>query len=113
MYWVCGKELKVLLLATANLPKQWVDALPLMAHAQLLADTHNSLGNCRQDKLLSSLCSSYWWPGMHADIADCIQHCLVCQQDKPPVPPKEELCWIDKGGTLFVSWSINTVGPFP
>ena len=25
---------------------------------------------------------------------------------------KEELCWMDKGGTLFIGWSINTVGLF-
>ena len=29
------------------------------------------------------------------------------------MPPKEELCWMDKGGAPFVSWSIDTVGPFP
>ena len=27
--------------------------------------------------------------------------------------PKKELHWTDKGGAPFVSWSINTVGPFP
>ena len=97
----------------ATSPKHWVDVPPLVACAQLLADTHDSLGHCKWDKLLSALHDSYWWPGMHVDIADCIQHCLVCQQDKPPAPHKEELCWTDKGGAPFVSWSINMVGPFP
>ena len=50
---------------------------------------------------------------MHADVANCIRHCSVCQWDKPPALPKEELHWIDKGGAPFVSWSIDTVGPFP
>ena len=44
---------------------------------------------------------------MHADIADCVWHCLVCQQDKPPMPTKEELCWMDKGGAPFIGWSID------
>ena len=71
------------------------------------------LGIAGQDKLLSALCSSYWWPGMHADVADCVRHCAICQRDKPPAPPKEELRWMDKGGAPFVGWSIDTAGPFP
>ena len=67
---MCGKELQVLLPAMATLPKRWVDIPPLMARAQLLADIHNSLGHCGWDKLLSALLGSYWWPGIHADIAD-------------------------------------------
>ena len=47
------------------------------------------------------------------DVADCIRHCAVCQWDKPPVPPKEELRWMDKGGAPFAGWSIDTAGPFP
>ena len=50
---------------------------------------------------------------MQTDIADCIWHCLVCQQDKPPALPKEELHWTDKGSPLFFGWSISTVGTFP
>ena len=70
------------------------------------------LGIAGWDKLLSALRGSYWWPGMHADVADCIRHCAVCQWDKPPIPPKEELHWTDKDGTPFIRWSINTAGPF-
>ena len=29
------------------------------------------------------------------------------------MPPKEELCWMDKGGAPFVGWSINMARPFP
>ena len=50
---------------------------------------------------------------MHTDVSDCVQCCAICQWDKPPAPPKEELCWTDKGGTPFVGWSIDTAGPFP
>ena len=50
---------------------------------------------------------------MHVDVADCIQHCSVCQWDKLPTPPKEEPRWMGKGGAPFVDWSIDTVGPFP
>ena len=75
-----------------------MDVPPLVARAQLLSDTHDSLGHCGRDKLLSALCSSYWWPGMHADVADCVRCCAICQRDKPPAPPKEELRWTDKGG---------------
>ena len=50
---------------------------------------------------------------MHADVANCVQHCSVCQRDKPPVLPKEELRWMDKGGAPFVGWSINSVRAFP
>ena len=110
---MCSKELQDLLLATATLPKCWVDILLLVAHGQLLVDTHNSVGHCGWEKLLSTLHGSYWWPGMHTDIADCVRHCSACQQDKLPAPLKEELHWIDKGGTPFIGWSINTVGPFP
>ena len=76
-YQACGREVQVLFLATATSPKHWVDVPPLMAGAQPLADTYDSLGNCRQDKLLSALWGSYWWPYMHVDVADCIQHCSV------------------------------------
>ena len=74
MYQVCNNKLQVLLSTTATLPKRWVDVLLLMARAQFLADMHDSLGHCRQDKLLSALCSYYWWPGIHADIANCVWH---------------------------------------
>ena len=97
----------------ATLPEHWVDVPPLVARAQLLVDTHDSLGHCRWEKLLSALRGSYWWPGMHTEVADCIWHCLVCQQDKPPMPPKEELHWMDKGGVPFIGWSIDMAGPFP
>ena len=50
---------------------------------------------------------------MHENVADCVQHCAVCQRDEPPAPPKEELRWTDKGGAPFVGCSIDTVGPFP
>ena len=59
IYRVCINELQVLLLATANLPNHWVDVLPFMTQAQLLADTYN-LGHFEWDKLLSTLCRSYW-----------------------------------------------------
>ena len=49
---------------------------------------------------------------MRKDVADCIWHCLVCQWDKTPTPPKEELCWMDKGGAPFIGWSINVAGLF-
>ena len=97
----------------ASSPEHWVDIPLIVAHAQLLADTYNSLGHCGWDKLLSALHGSYWWPGMHVDIADYVRRCLVCQQDKPPALPKEELLWMDKGGAPFIGWSIDTVGPFP
>ena len=29
------------------------------------------------------------------------------------MPPKKELCWIEKGGAPFIRWSINAVDPFP
>ena len=90
-----------------------MDVPLLVAGVQLLVDMHDSLRHCGWDKLLSALRGSYWWPGMHTDIADCTQHCLVCQWDKPPMLSKEKLHWTDKGGTPFVSWSINMVGPFP
>ena len=83
-----------------------------MDHAHLLVDTHDSLGHYRRDKLLSTLRGSYWWPGMHTDVADCIQHCLVCQRDKLHALPKQELCWMDKGGAPFIRWSINVAGLF-
>ena len=50
---------------------------------------------------------------MHEDVADYIWHCLVCQRDKLPTLPKEELLWMDKGGATFFGWSIYMVGPFP
>ena len=84
-----------------------------MARAQLLVDIHDSLGHYRWDKLLSALFRSYWWPGMQVDIANCVLHCSVCQQDKPPTLPKEELHWIDKGSTPFIRWSIDALGLFP
>ena len=79
MYRACGNELQVLLPAMANLPECWVDVPLLMAFEQLLVDTHNSLGHCRWDKLLRTLRGSYWWPGMHVDIANYIWHCLLYQ----------------------------------
>ena len=102
IYWVCSNELQVLLLAMATLPKHWVDIPMPVAWAQLLADTHDSLLHCRRDKLISALHRSYWWPGMHVDVANCMQHCSVCQWDKPPALPKEELHWMAKGVTPFI-----------
>ena len=52
IYQACGKELLALILVTATSPECWVDVPPLVAHAQLLVDTHNSLGHCGWDKLL-------------------------------------------------------------
>ena len=46
MHRACGKEFQVLLLAMATSPKHWVDIPLLMARAQLLVDTHDSLGHC-------------------------------------------------------------------
>ena len=60
MYWACSEELQVLLPAMATLPEHWVDVPLLVAHAQLLVDTHHSLGHCGWDKLLGALRGSYW-----------------------------------------------------
>ena len=49
---------------------------------------------------------------MHMDLSDCSWCCSVYRWDKPPVLPNEELLWMDKGGTPFIGWSINVVGPF-
>ena len=54
------KKLQVLLLAMATTPKYWVDIPPLIAREQVLADMYDSLGHCRRDKLLITLCGSYW-----------------------------------------------------
>ena len=55
VYRACGNELQVLVLAMATSPEHWVDVTPLVAHEQLLADIHDTLGHCGWDKLLSTL----------------------------------------------------------
>ena len=49
---------------------------------------------------------------MYVYMADCILNCLVCHQDRPPALPKEKLHSMDKGGALFIRWSIYAVNPF-
>ena len=49
---------------------------------------------------------------MHTDKADWVQHCSVYQWGKPPMLPKEDLRWMDKGGAPFIKWSINAAGPY-
>ena len=49
---------------------------------------------------------------MHTDVANCMQHCSVCQWDKLPALAKNELCWMDKDGVPFIGLSINMVGRF-
>ena len=89
MYWACGNEVQALLPATATSTKLWMDDPLLVACAQLLVDTHNSLGHCGGDKLLSTLFRSYWWPGMHIDVADCVRCCLVYQVISHPHCPRK------------------------
>ena len=50
---------------------------------------------------------------MHGDACDCLRRCAVCQKERAPPPPIEEVRWIDKGSAPFVGWSIDAAGPFP
>ena len=66
---------------------RWVDVPPLVTRERLLIDTHDSLGHCGRDKLLAALRISFWWPGMHMDVAECLRRCTTCQKERPPRPP--------------------------
>jgi len=55
-----------------------VDVPPMVTRPKLLMDTHDSLGHCGRDKLLSAMKMYFWWPGMHMDVADCVRRCATC-----------------------------------
>ena len=108
-----GEELQVKLPKTATEPERWVDVPPLITRPRLMMDTHDSLGHCGRDKLLATLKTYFWWPGMHSDVAECLRRCPVCQKDRPPRPRQEPVRWIDKGTVPFAGWSLDAAGPFP
>ena len=66
-----------LLPPTGIIPKQWAEIPQLVARVKLLAGIHDFLAHCGQEKQLSTLCGSYWYPRMHEDIANCIGCCFV------------------------------------
>ena len=61
----------------------WVDVPPVPLRSQITKDLHVSLGHVGRDKLLESLRDWYWWPGMHNDVARCLEGCLACRKDAP------------------------------
>ena len=79
----------------------------------MLSDIHKDLAHCSRDKLLGKVRESFWWPGMHEDVSNCVRCCVARQMDRVPPPPLEELRWIDKGSAPFLGWSIDAAGPFP
>ena len=77
-YRAMDDELQVRLPATATEPEQWINVPPLVTRENLLMDTHDSLGHCGRDKLLAAVRASFWWPGMHFNVAECVRRCATC-----------------------------------
>ncbi len=108
-----GTELQVRLPESATDSERWINVPPLVTRPRVLMDAHSSLGHCGRDKLFAVLKPHYWWPGMHADAAECVRKCSTCQRDRPVKTPPEPLRWIAKGDAPFAGWSIDAAGPFP
>ena len=62
-------------------------------------------GHVGKDKTIELVCRQFYWPRMHAEIADYVSSCLPCQSNKPsnqlpsgllqplPVPEKKGQVW--------------------
>ncbi|GAA5944073.1 hypothetical protein JCM1841_001868 [Sporobolomyces salmonicolor] len=80
----------------------------------LLHDGHDALGHLGSKKTLSSLSSSFFWPGMRKDMERYVESCDGCQRHKSrttrkagklhllPVPPR-----------AFSDVALDFVGPLP
>ena len=77
-YRAAGTALEIRVPATDVQPERWVEVPPLRTRTQLVADTHAQAGHCGHDKLLAALREWFWWPGMHADVTQCLATCTTC-----------------------------------
>ena len=75
-------------------------------------DAHVSLEYCGQDKLISSVQKTWWWPGLGRDAMDYVRQCVTCQWDSPPKPPEEELRFLDKVTAPLLGWALDSAGNF-
>jgi hypothetical protein len=84
---------------------------------RILTEMHTTAftgGHLGRDKLVHRIAQTFWWPNMHADAADFVKRCHVCQAVKPsnrampglltplPIPDRPMQCI-----------TMDFVGPLP
>jgi len=71
-------------------------------------------GHLGRDKTLKRLEHTFYWPGMHADVADFVKECPVCQVVKPTNQSKPGLLKpLPVPDRPMTEITMDFVGPLP
>ena len=68
--------------------------LPPSFRTKAIEGCHNQVGHLGQNRVLELLRDQFYWPGIHTDVASCVNSCPRClriksQPDQAPLPKIE------------------------
>ncbi|KAJ9531042.1 hypothetical protein QJQ45_000957 [Haematococcus lacustris] len=86
---------------------------PPAARDQLITAVHGSNGHFGVRRTTAMLLYSYWWPGVHSDVARVLKSCHVCDRARASFNLRAaQLSPLPVAG-LFYRWGVDLAGPLP
>ncbi|KAJ9511832.1 hypothetical protein QJQ45_004389 [Haematococcus lacustris] len=86
---------------------------PPAARDQLITAVHGSNGHFGVRRTTAMLLYSYWWPGVHVDVARVLKSCHVCDRARACFNLRAaQLSPLPVSG-LFYCWGVDLAGPLP
>jgi hypothetical protein len=77
----------------------------------VIKNCHNAIGHGGPRKTIEKICQDYYWESIAFDVADYINHCLICNSDKP-FKPATQFEFV-KPNFAFHTISMDLIGPLP
>ncbi|EFJ48675.1 hypothetical protein VOLCADRAFT_117582 [Volvox carteri f. nagariensis] len=78
----------------------------------IIKRTHEQAGHFGVRRTTALLLTSYWWQGMHDDVASVVRHCAACDRVNTSFSARAlELNPLPISG-LFYRWGVDLCGPF-
>ncbi|KAJ9519907.1 hypothetical protein QJQ45_014633, partial [Haematococcus lacustris] len=86
---------------------------PPAARDELITAVHGSNGHFGVRRTTAMLLYSYWWPGVHSDVARVLKSCHVCDRARASFNLRAaQLSPLPVAG-LFYRWGVDLAGPLP
>jgi hypothetical protein len=94
-----------------TLQPQWLWVISENELPSLLAQLHESMGHAGRNLMMSTLTSTYWWPGMQKSVEAFLQKCTQCLQYKtskiaPPLRPIVAQTLDERVCSIMHNWNL-------
>ncbi|KAJ9522419.1 hypothetical protein QJQ45_008293 [Haematococcus lacustris] len=86
---------------------------PPAVRDQHITTMHASNGHLGVRRTTAMLLYSYWWPGVHADVARVLKSCHVCDRARASFNLRDAQLSPLPVASLFYRWGVDLAGPLP